>query len=100
MKNNIGEDGIIDEVNNPFGKNRQSWIEQGYGLTKHRKAQLMPLLNMPKMQILDYRPENEARYVAFIAIRWEFAILSNEKLVRTPKLDDYESYDARGFKRY
>lgn len=96
MKNTIGETGIIDEVNNPFGRNRQSWIEQGYGLTKHRKAQLMPLLNMQTEQILDYRPENEAKYVAFIAIRWGFAILSGEKLVRTQKLDDYESYTPYG----
>ena len=42
MKNIIGEGGIIDEVKNPFSRNRQSWIEQGYGLTKHRRAQLSP----------------------------------------------------------
>lgn len=99
MKPNIDEIGIIDEVKNPFGRNRQSWIEQGYGLTKHRKAQLMPLLNMRTMQILDDRPENEARYVAFIAIRWGFAILSDGKLLRTQKLDDYEFYTPRGTRK-
>lgn len=99
MKNIIGEVGIIDEVKNPFSRNRQSWIEQGYGLTKHRKAQLMPLLNMQAKQILDYRPENEAKYVAFIAIRWGFAMLSNEKLVGTHKLDDYEFFTPRGSRK-
>lgn len=96
MKNINGVIGIIDEVKNPFSRNRQSWIEQGYGLTKHRKAQLLPLLNMQTKQILDYRPENEAKYVAFIAIRWGFAILSNEKLVGTQKLDDYVFYTPHG----
>ena len=53
-------------------------------------------MNMQTKQIIDYRPENEAKYVAFIAIRWGFAILSNEKLVGTQKLDDYEFYTPCG----
>lgn len=52
MNSNISEIGIIDEINNPFAVNRPSWIEQAYGLTKHRKAQLLPLFNMTKDNIL------------------------------------------------
>jgi len=59
----------------------------------------MPLLNMQTNQILEDRQENEAIYVAFIAIRWGFANLSDEKLVRTPKLDDYEFYTSRGTRK-
>lgn len=58
----------------------------------------MPLLNKNADEVFDHLPENERRYPAFIAVRWGFAILSDGKLVKTKKLDDYEFYDTRGKK--
>lgn len=104
MKRNIYEVGIIDEVNNPFGRKKNDWIKQACGLTEHRRTQLIPLLGRNAEGVLDHKPENESRYPAFVAVRWGFAILSgegeNKKITKTEKLGDYESYDTRGCKKY
>lgn len=99
MKKNIDEDGIIDEVNNPFGKKKNDWKKQACGLTDYRRNQLMPLLNRNADEILEYKPEKESRYPAFVAVRWGFAKLSSDnKVISKKKLDDYESYDRWGRK--
>ncbi|MDP3644342.1 MAG: hypothetical protein Q8S54_14280 [Bacteroidota bacterium] len=104
MNINIDKIGIIDEVNNPFGVNKNDWIRQAFGLTKHRRTQLMPLLNKNTDEVFDHIPENDSRYPAFVAVRWGFAILSGEGrkkiIIKTEKLDDYKSYDTRGKKRF
>lgn len=97
----INEVGIINEINNPFASNRQYWIQQGCGFTKHRKTQLHPLLNISKDNILDLRPENEARYVAFIAIRWGFAKLTEDQILKaTERFNNYDQYNKFGQKIY
>lgn len=99
MKPNIDEIGIIDEVNNPFGRNKNDWIKKARGFTEHRRTQLMPLLNRNANEVLDHKPENESRYPAFVAVRWGFAKLSSDnKLISKRKLDDYELYNSRGQK--
>ena len=104
MNLNIDDIGIIDEVNNPFGINKNDWISQACGLTEHRRTLLMPILNKNTDEVFDLIPENESTYPAFVAVRWGFAILSgegkNRKIIKTEKLDDYKSYDTRGKKRF
>ena len=102
MKPNIDEVGIIDEVNNPFGRKKNDWIKKARRFTEHRRIQLIPLLGQNSDKILDHKPENECRYPAFVAVRWGFAILAgkgeNKKMIKTEKLDNYELYDRWGKK--
>lgn len=42
------------------------------------------------------QPENDNRYVAFVAIRWGFACLLNEKLTPTGKWINRHFYDSHG----
>ncbi len=88
--------GIINELRNPFTKNRSSWIEQEFGLTEHRRAQLFSLLNLSIEEIIDDVSENESRYVAFIAVRWGFAIVEEGKLRAAEKIVNSGMYDERG----
>ncbi|MDP3914202.1 MAG: hypothetical protein Q8R96_10755 [Bacteroidota bacterium] len=102
MKPNIDEIGIIDEVNNPFGKKKNDWKKQACGLTDYRRNQLMQLLNRNADEVLKHKPEKQSRYPAFVAVRWGFAILlgegENKKIIKTKLLDNYNSYDRWGRK--
>jgi hypothetical protein len=96
MNKNNAEIGITDEIQNPFAKNRSSWIEQDFGLTEHRRAQLLRLLNLSVGEIIDNISENESLYVGFIAVRWGFAKVEEGKLMATEKLVNLGMYDERG----
>jgi len=72
MKHHISETGIIDLIRNPFAIN--SWIEQGYGLTPHRSDQLFKILYLP-VEDISALPRNEGKYVAYVGIRFGFAII-------------------------
>lgn len=96
MKNDITKHGILVPSKNPFVENKYAWIEQGYGLTEHRKRQLLLLLDKTAQEIMDFEDENNTRYVAFVAVRWGFAEVIEGVLKRTGKLDDYKSYDKWG----
>lgn len=49
-------EGIIDKENNPFICD--SWIEQGYSCTSHRKRQLKKLIGLTEVEIRS-KPRNE-----------------------------------------
>jgi hypothetical protein len=71
--------GIIDSVRNPF--QCPSWIKQEYQLTAHRRLQVEKLFGKSKEEIIQ-SSRNEARYPAFIAIRWGYAVLQDGILVK------------------
>lgn len=96
MNKNNAEIGIVDEIRNPFAKNRLSWIEQDFGLTEHRRVQLFRLLNLSIEDIIDNNSENESMYVGFIAVRWGFAKVEGGKLRATEKLVNFGMFDERG----
>lgn len=87
------QSGNIDLNLNPFAID--SWIDQGYGLTDHRKGQLLNILYKSVAEISDL-PRNEGKYVAFVAIRWGFAEIIDGKLKPTNKWDNRNSYDEYG----
>ena len=70
---------ITDPLRNPF--QCPSWIKQEYKLTTHRKLQVEKLFGMTKEEIIQ-SSRNEARYPAFIAIRWGYAVLQDGILVK------------------
>ena len=82
MKHSISEVGIIDLVRNPFAI--KSWIAQGYGLTRHLVDQLFKILYLP-LENIPTLPRNEGKYVAFVAVRWGFAEISDSQLCPTKK---------------
>jgi hypothetical protein len=85
--------GIIDLNKNPF--TNKSWIVQGFGLTPHRGDQLSNIL-YKKPSDISVLPRNEGKYVAFVAIRWGFAEIINDKLLPTKKWDNRQRYDEYG----
>lgn len=87
------KEGIIDN-NNPF--TQDSWIKQGYGFTIHRQKQISELFGKDKSNILGTNPRNENSYVAFVAIRWGFAIIKGGKLTPTEKWTNRFLYDGHG----
>jgi hypothetical protein len=87
-------EGIIDSENNPFM--RKSWVEQGLLLTPLRQEQLPELFGKSIENILMINPENDGRYVAFIAIRWGFAVIMDGKLTPTAKWHNRFLYDGHG----
>lgn len=91
IKNSIANEGIIDSENNPFI--RKSWVEQGLALTPQRQEQLQELFGKSIENILMINPENDGRYVAFIAIRWGFAKIINGELAPTEKWTNQNNYD-------
>jgi hypothetical protein len=94
MKCFTGEKGIIELENNPFA--HQSWIEQGFGFTPKRQGQVETLFGQSIENILMTQPENENRYVAFVAIRWGFASFLNKNLIPTEKWFNRHLYDKYG----
>jgi hypothetical protein len=76
------KEGIIDN-NNPFIQD--DWIKQGYGFTHHRQNQISGLFGKQIKIILETKPKNNNSYVAFVAIRWGFAIVKDGKLTPTEK---------------
>ena len=94
IKNSIANEGIIDSENNPFI--RKSWVEQGLSLTPQRQEQLQELFGKSIENILMINPENDGRYVAFIAIRLGFASLINGHLNPTEKWSNLLDFDGHG----
>lgn len=86
--------GCIDSTANPFA--RQSWIEQGYGLTDKRPTCLAKLFGQSVQAIKQTKPDNENRYPAFVGVRWGFACVQDEVLVATDKWHQRHTYDAWG----
>lgn len=86
--------GIIDSDNNPFA--HESWVAQNLGFTPKRQEQIENLFGRSAENILISKPENDNRYVAFIAIRWGFAYLLNNKLTPTEKWSHRYLYDKHG----
>jgi len=85
--------GIIRSELNPFACD--DWIEQGFGLTDHRKNQLAPLLGLD-LQKIEKLNRNEGRYPAFVAVRWGFAEVKNNRLMPTYKWKRKNLYDEYG----
>ena len=71
------EDGVIDSVRNPFAQ--KNWIEQNFPLTKHRRDQVEQLLTKTVEEIRSLEA-NSGSYPAFVAIRWNFAEIRDNKL--------------------
>lgn len=94
MKHNTIDKGIIDLERNPFV--HKSWIEQSLGFTPKRQGQIETLFGQSIENILTTHPENDNRYVAFVAIRWGFAFLLNKKLSPSEKWFNRHLYDRRG----
>jgi hypothetical protein len=94
MKHNTIDKGIIDSTNNPFAQ--ESWIQQGFGLTPKRQEQVEILFGRSAENILTAQPENDNRYVAFVAIRWGFAKIINGILTQTEKWNNRRLYDGHG----
>ncbi|NMC60534.1 MAG: hypothetical protein GYA51_14290 [Candidatus Methanofastidiosa archaeon] len=94
MNLNTHDKGVIDSISNPFI--HDSWIEQNYGFTHKRQGQIEILFGQSIEEIFANQPENDNRYVAFVAIRWGFACLLNEKLTPTEKWINRHSYDSHG----
>lgn len=89
----MNKTGIIDLIRNPFAI--KSWIDQGYGLTPHRRDLLSNILHKTAEDI-SVLPSNEGKYVTFVAIRWGFAEIINGKLLPTKKWDNRQKYDDYG----
>jgi len=86
--------GITLEKENPF--RRDSWIKQGYPFTIKRQQQFEKLINQTAENILHKKPENENRYVAFVAIRWGFAKIEKERIKTTKKWSMRGNYNGYG----
>lgn len=94
MKYTTIDKGIIDLDSNPFA--HESWIDQSFGFTPKRQNQIENLFGQSAENILISEPENDNRYVAFIAIRWGFVRMINEKLTPTEKWSNRNIYDGHG----
>ena len=95
MKHHTSETGVIDLIRNPFAGNND-WINQSYGLTSKRQEQLIELLGRDIEGISSIRPVNYGKYVAFVAIRWGFAEISERKLLPTKKWENRQKLDEFG----
>lgn len=96
MKKNIESTGIIDKGNNPFS--RTEWIKQGFPFTSKRQEQFSALIGKDIKAILNIKPENYGRYVAFVAIRWGFATIKENKLTPSEKWLNRYDYNKYGQK--
>jgi hypothetical protein len=100
IEDNIGKqsfadgDGITDNKFNPFSV--KEWIYQRYPLTQNRKEQLAPLFGKAVETILRINPVNYGKYVAFVGIRWGFAVISGGILTETEKWNNRIYYDDYG----
>lgn len=79
-------DGIIDASRNPFAV--KDWIRQRRRFTMHRRKQAEALLGKTVQEINDLKDRNIGRYPAFVAIRWHFAEIMDDKLVPTGKWNE------------
>ncbi|MCJ7446874.1 MAG: hypothetical protein MUO72_04215 [Bacteroidales bacterium] len=86
--------GIIDSKNNPF--RRDPWIDQGFSITPDRQKSLERLLGIDHQKIIKLKPDNLNCYVAFVAIRWGFAIITNDLLLPTYKWNHRRHFDGFG----
>jgi hypothetical protein len=86
--------GIIDPLVNPFAYT--DWIKQNRPFTDHRNEQLLELFNKDIETVRRIKPINKGKYVAFVAIRWGFASIVNDRLVQTEKWKNRSSYDDYG----
>jgi hypothetical protein len=91
--------GIIEKEKNPFAT--PSWIKQGYGLTyknkRNRQEDLPALFNKTPDEITKMN-RNEGKYLAFVAIRWGFAEIKDNRLVPTEFWNSKAQYDEFGVK--
>lgn len=94
MKTVTVETGIIDLESNPFI--HESWIEQNFGFTPKRQGQIETLFGQSIENILTAQPENDNRYVGFVAIRWSFAKIINGKFTPTEKWVNRNLFDGHG----
>lgn len=94
MKRITVDKGIIDSESNPFA--HESWVAQSFGVTPKRQGQIENLFGQSAENILMSQPENDNRYVAFLAIRWGFACLLKNKLTYTEKWSNRHLYDGHG----
>lgn len=94
MKHTIVDKGIIDLERNPF--THESWVMQNLGFTPKRQNQIENLFGQSAENILMTQPENDNRYVAFVAIRWGFAKIIKGKLTPTEKWSNRDIYDGHG----
>lgn len=91
--------GIIEKEKNPFVI--PSWIEQGYGLTykkKRNRQEDLPVLFNRTTDEINKMDRNEGKYLAFVAIRWGFAEIKDNKLVPTKIWENRFQYDEYGVK--
>lgn len=93
MYSYMSQSGNIDLIRNPFAVD--SWINQSYGLTKHRASQLAQIL-LKSVEEISVLPRNEGKYVAFVAVRWGFAEIVNGNLMPTNKWENRQKYDEYG----
>lgn len=94
MKHTIIDNGIIDLKRNPFA--HESWVAQSFGFTTKRQGQIENLFGQSVENILMTQPDNDNRYVAFVAIRWGFACLLKNKLTYTENWNNRQLYDGYG----
>lgn len=94
MKHTIVDKGIIDLERNPFA--HESWVAQNFGFTSKRQGQIECLFGQTTESILMTQPENDNRYVSFVAIRWGFATITEGKLASTEKWNNRHLYDGHG----
>ena len=91
--------GIIETEKNPFVN--LSWIEQGYGLTYKKKRcrqEDLPNLFDRSIDEINKMDQNEGKYLAFVAIRWGFAEIHDNKLIPTKIWKNRFQYDEYGIK--
>ena len=86
--------GITTKKENPFIN--PIWIKQCYPFTLTRQQQFVKLINKESTDVYSQKPINENKYVAFVAIRWGFAKLLDNRLVTTEKWENRGSYNGYG----
>lgn len=90
-------EGVVDKSQNPFACD--FWIEQGYPLTRHRHDQVERLLSktVEEIRAIDKRDgPTRGSYPAFVAIRWGYAEIKNNRLVPTRKWMTWRLPDRKG----
>nr|MBP7323289.1 hypothetical protein [Deltaproteobacteria bacterium] len=88
--------GVVDNVRNPFAV--KDWVDQGFGLTfdkGNRQAKLEKLFGKSVEEIKRMK-RNDGRYPAFVGIRWGFAGIESNVLVKTEKWDNRRMLDEYG----
>jgi hypothetical protein len=85
--------GIIDYERNPFCI--KSWIDQGFRFTDKRKEYLEKLFGLSVEEIKNIN-RNEGSYPACVGIRWGFAEIKDNRLIKTEKWKNLHLYDEYG----